>query len=54
MAIALKYSATRLTSGPSGKSDFPILGYQLQQGALIPLLAKTYIYDIALKEVRVM
>ena len=54
MAIALRYSATRLTAGPSGKSDFPILGYQLQQHALIPLLAKTYIYDIALKQIQAM
>jgi len=54
MAIALRYSATRLTAGPTGKSDFPILGYQLQQHALIPLLAKTYIYDIALKGIQAM
>ena len=54
MAIALKYSATRLTAGPGGKSDYPILGYQLQQHALIPLLAKTYIYDIALKQIQAM
>ncbi|XP_063680458.1 uncharacterized protein LOC134815798 [Bolinopsis microptera] len=54
MAIALRYSATRLTAGPSGKSDYPILGYQLQQHALIPLLAKTYIYDIALKQIQAM
>ena len=54
MAIALRYSATRLTAGPSGKSDYPILGYQLQQHALIPLLAKTYVYDIALKQIQAM
>ena len=54
MAIALRYSATRLTAGPTGKSDFPILGYQLQQNALIPLLAKTYCYDIALKQIESM
>ena len=54
MAIALKYSATRLTAGPAGKSDYPILGYQLQQHALIPLLAKTYVYDIALKQIQAM
>ena len=52
IATALRYSATRLTAGPTGKSDFPVLGYQLQQHALIPLLAKTYVYDIALKQIQ--
>ena len=52
LAIALKYSATREAVGPTGKSDTPILAYQLQQNALIPLLAKTYIFDIALKQIQ--
>jgi len=54
LAIALKYSATREAVGPTGKSDTPILAYQLQQNALIPLLAKTYIFDIALKRIQAM
>lgn len=52
LEIALKYSASRLTVGPTGKSDTPILTYQLQQNAIIPLLAKTYVYDIVLKVIQ--
>ncbi len=52
LLIALRYSQKRRAVGPDGKSSRPLISFQLQRDALLPLLARTYALAFALNQVK--
>lgn len=52
LTVALKYSLSRKTVGSDGKSSASIISYQLQQAAILPLLARTVILNIGLSHAK--
>lgn len=52
LVIALSYSQTRKCVSAQGKSEIPILNYQLQQNAILPLYARTIVLNLAHNKVK--
>jgi len=52
LAGTVRYQASRCAVGESGRSDTPILSYQLNQMAIAPKIASTYVYEWAMSEIK--
>jgi acyl-CoA oxidase len=52
LIVALRYSQKRKAVGLDGRSSWPLINFQLQRNALIPLLARTYGLAFALNRVK--
>lgn len=52
LLITLRYSQKRKAMGSDGRSSWPLINFQLQRNALMPLLARTYALSFALNEVK--
>jgi acyl-CoA oxidase len=48
ISSSIKYCQQRLAVGPTGESDTPIMSYQLNQNALLPLVARTIVLNFGL------
>ena len=50
--IAINYANKRLAVGKKGKSDNAIFNFQLYQRSIMPMLAKTFCYNLALNYIK--
>ena len=54
LCTCFRYASKRLAVGKTGKSDTPIMDFQLFQNAMYPLLAKSVCLNIAFNQIKTM